>query len=67
MPAPQSNTWASPAPNTARRISHSRLGDNSRPMMNISITTPSSEIWATLAGWAISPSTLGPINTPPTR
>jgi hypothetical protein len=40
--APVSATWAVPRPNTGTRMVHSRLGRNSRPMMNSSSTTPNS-------------------------
>ena len=52
---------------TDLRITHNRLGDNSRPMMNNSNTTPSSEIWLTLCGLPIRPSTDGPMITPANR
>lgn len=43
-PQAVSNTCARPTPNTDLRITHRRLGDSSRPMMNSSSTTPSSEM-----------------------
>gem|GEM_PF-4896370 len=64
---PVSSTCARPTPNTALRITHRRLGDSSRPMMNNSSTTPSSEIWLTLWGLPTRPSTEGPISTPASR
>ena len=64
---PVSSTWARPTPNTALRITHKRLGDSSRPMMNSSNTTPSSENCATLCGLPIRPSTDGPMITPANR
>ncbi len=62
-----SNTCAVPAPNTERRISFSRAGDNSSPITNSSMTTPisaaarmRSESWTT-------PKPSGPSSTPATR
>ncbi|MNC39875.1 hypothetical protein D3C75_885570 [compost metagenome] len=65
--APVSSTWAVPTPNTDLRISHRRLGDSSRPMMNSSRTTPSSEMCATLSVSRIRPSACGPMITPASR
>ncbi|MNL11637.1 hypothetical protein D3C87_1324770 [compost metagenome] len=64
---PVSNTCARPTPNTDLRITHRRRGDSSRPMMNSSNTTPSSEMFATLCGLSIRPSTDGPMITPANR
>ncbi|MNP61504.1 hypothetical protein D3C76_1567000 [compost metagenome] len=65
--APVSSTCARPTPNTALRITHKRRGDNSRPMMNSSNTTPSSEMCATLSVLPIRPSPEGPMITPANR
>lgn len=64
---PVSITCARPTPNTDLRITQSRRGDSSRPMMNSSNTTPNSEIWLTLCGLPIRPNTDGPMITPANR
>ena len=43
-------TCSAPRPNTRRRITQSRSTDSSRPIMNISMTTPSSATGAIEAG-----------------
>ena len=54
-------------PNTGRRITHRRAGDNSRPITNSSITTPSSEIASVLSTFLTSLKPYGPIAAPATR
>ena len=62
-----SASCAPPRPNTARRITHSRRGSSSRPMMNNSSTTPNSANCSVAAGSPISARPEGPISIPATR
>lgn len=61
------STCSKPVPNTARRITHNRCGDNSRPITNSISTMPNSEIVLTPAVSPTSPISCGPIATPASR
>ncbi len=65
--APVTATWAAPRPNTERRIDQIRGRRSSRPMMNSSISTPSSLISEMLPTSVTSLSPDGPIRAPATR
>ncbi|CFN93557.1 Uncharacterised protein [Bordetella pertussis] len=65
--APQTTICKVPAPNTSRRIAHSRLGASSRPITNSIITTPHSETRMMSGTSVTSPSPDGPITPPASR
>ena len=65
--AAQATICSVPPPNTAPRISHSRLGSSSRPMTNSISTTPNSETCSKACGSLTKPKPTGPITTPATK
>ena len=60
-------TWASPSPNTARRMDTSWGRLNSSPSENIRNTMPKSARWRIDALSSTQPSTCGPTRMPATR
>jgi hypothetical protein len=62
-----SATWASPSPNTMRRIALSWASENSRPIENIRNTTPNSASAWVLGPLSASCRACGPISTPTAR
>ncbi|MNV58502.1 hypothetical protein D3C71_1508820 [compost metagenome] len=62
-----SSTCTLPPPNTGRRITINRDGDNSRPIRNSSITTPISAALRMRSASCTKPSTCGPSATPAAR
>ena len=62
--AAHEKTCAAPRPNTLRRITHSRVGCSSRPMMNSSSTMPNSETCARRPTSPMRFSPHGPIARP---
>ncbi len=72
MPTPvssraQAATWAAPRPKISRLRLHNRDGRISRPMMNSSITTPSSATCRMVMGSSKRPRPNGPIRSPAAR
>ena len=63
----QENTCSDPRPKTVRRMTHSRVGCSSSPMMKSSSTTPNSEACRMLDTSVMSRSPQGPITSPAAR
>ncbi len=61
------STCAAPTPKIERRSCQSLEGFNSRPMINIRNTTPSSEKWRISSTSLINPSPHGPIAIPASK
>ena len=64
--SPQLTTWKVPIPKMSKRIDHNRDGLSSSPMMNNSITTPSSAKCRISSASLMKPVT-GPITMPAAR